>query len=316
MSIHTLVGIETDNLLGFLALLGVLQALDVERPEWFARAYFTGVPLRATLVTETETNDVQIAETAAAACSRLASCFSVGAHADLKFPQREARKLLEDFRDVDINGMLLSALCSDAAVRDDETIEPTPLCTMFGQGHQHFLDRLRNVAQGTLPRVLRASKNRPNLNAVEKIRDALFAPWARADATESFRWDFQEDRRYALRAINPSDDPATTEHGANRLALLGLLTYQCVPTLRGSKVRLAIRGVGRLSSGRVHITWPIWTRPATLKAIQAMLDEPALVEEKPDFAVLSRLSIVEARRVRRISVDKFINFSRAEAMSG
>ena len=36
--VHRLVGIEPDNLLGFLALLGLLRCLEEARPEWRPRA--------------------------------------------------------------------------------------------------------------------------------------------------------------------------------------------------------------------------------------------------------------------------------------
>ena len=45
---HRLDGLEPDNLLAFLALLGLLRALDAARPDWRARAYWrTGLALFA-----------------------------------------------------------------------------------------------------------------------------------------------------------------------------------------------------------------------------------------------------------------------------
>jgi hypothetical protein len=37
---HLLVGLEPDNLLAFLALLGRLRALETARPQWGARGYW------------------------------------------------------------------------------------------------------------------------------------------------------------------------------------------------------------------------------------------------------------------------------------
>ena len=39
---------------------------------------------------------------------------------------------------------------SDAAAKDGK-IEATPLCLLFGQGHQHFLDRLAAVPNTEAP---------------------------------------------------------------------------------------------------------------------------------------------------------------------
>jgi hypothetical protein len=49
---HRLDGLEPDNLLAFLALLGLLRALDAARPDWRARAYWQDEPrpLRPVLV--------------------------------------------------------------------------------------------------------------------------------------------------------------------------------------------------------------------------------------------------------------------------
>ena len=52
MSEHRLVGLEPDNLLAFLALLGLLRALETARPAWAPRAYWDVArqPLRPVLV--------------------------------------------------------------------------------------------------------------------------------------------------------------------------------------------------------------------------------------------------------------------------
>ena len=44
-------GIEPDNLLGFLALLGLLRALEASRPIWYPRASWTvdAPPIRPSL---------------------------------------------------------------------------------------------------------------------------------------------------------------------------------------------------------------------------------------------------------------------------
>jgi hypothetical protein len=314
---HELIGLENDNLLGFLALLGVLRALERSRPHWFPRAAFCGMPLRATLHLETNVSEEDLAIAVAEGCAAFVNAFEFGEHHDLTFDRAAARSLLQNAHDVD-SALVMSALCSDIAVRDDGRILPTPLCAMFGQGHQSFLDRLTTVARGTLPRELRMKKNPPNLNDPSFISRALFAPWERKDYTESFRWDFREDRRYALRDLDPSSDPPTTEHGANRLAILGLLSFQCAPIVvpRSNRVDLATRGFSRGSRDRrQRVTWPIWKLPATRRAIETMMDQPALAQDVPSFDTLEPFSIQQLRRVTRLVNGKFINFGRAEAIT-
>ncbi len=316
MRTFSLPGLETDNLLAFMALLGLLRALDRATPKWFARAHFSGTPLIAQLTLSADVNQHEIAIAAAAGCAAHAGDFEFHGYKDLTFEREAARDLLQ--KSLRHSGRLavLSALFSDGAVREDERILPTAFCAMFGQGHQNFLERLENVAHGTLPRSLKGKKQPPDVNDPSYIERALFKPWTRSDSTDSFRWDFQEDRRYALRAINPSNDAGTTEHGANRLAILGLISFQSAPaTDRIGRPMLATRAVSRNRGTRnKRITWPIWSRPAPLESIHMFLDEYELSRDYPDFGSLIRHSISQARRVQRISVGKFINFTRAEAL--
>ena len=94
---------------------------------------------------------------------------------------------------------LLSALMCDVAEKDDK-IEATPLCLLFGQGHQHFLDRLATVPQTEAPPSRGRGRKAVSLTAAKTLQEALFVPWTRQDPTPAFRWDPAEDVRYALRA--------------------------------------------------------------------------------------------------------------------
>lgn len=204
---------------------------------------------------------------------------------------------------------MLDSLFTDGALKEDGRILPTPFCAMFGQGHQHFLSRLADVPAGVLPKAMAKRKSPPDLNAPAMIAAALFAPWTREDETDGFRWDPMEDRRYALRFENPSTDAGRTQHGANRLAAIGL------PALPGAAVqrRRGIRFLNvatEVEGGVLTITWPIWTPPASLAAIQALLAHPYL-QSGPEGA-LRHLGVIERRQARRVANGKFMSFTRAE----
>jgi hypothetical protein len=64
---HRLDGLEPDNLLAFLALLGLLRALDAARPDWRARAYWQDEPrpLRPVLVLSAPQTREAVVEAAA-----------------------------------------------------------------------------------------------------------------------------------------------------------------------------------------------------------------------------------------------------------
>jgi hypothetical protein len=192
---HRLEGLEPDNLLAFIALLGLLRALDTARPQWRARAYWEDepLPLRPVLVLALPQKRDAVVEASAEGAKTLAAVH-IFDRKDLNHSAAEAREALTNTHDPLVE-TLLDALMSDGAVRENGRIWPSPFCFLFGQGHQHFLKRLADVANGQLPNSLSKLKKPPDLNSLHFIAEALFAPWTRSDATDSFRWDPVEDRR-------------------------------------------------------------------------------------------------------------------------
>ena len=315
---HRLDGLEPDNLLAFLALLGLLRVLEKVRPEWRPRVSWTvdEPPLRPALRVSETVGREAVAEAAAEGLSKLASCHSFDGATDLALAPEDARRRLRQAASLAkrdrYTADLWSALVSDAALaRDRKKAEPTPLCLMFGQGHQHFLSRLASVPRDSAPPKRKDGRKRTSVSEVDCLAEALFAPWRRPDATKSFRWDPHEDVRYALRARDPTDAKTkeTTQHGANRLGAVGLSALTVAPTRRFGDVKLAIIGGERETGGGFTIRWPIWRDPVSLAGIRALLRHPGLRGSDG----LSTLGVVEVRRARRISLGKFMNFTRAEA---
>jgi hypothetical protein len=141
--------------------------------------------------------------------------------------------------------------------------------------------------------------------------DALFSGGTRVDATDSFRWAPAEDRRYALRPVDPSGDPPKTQHGANRLAAVGLPVLQGAVILRRGEIRFLNCGTAYGAEGRIEISWPIWSRPARLAGLRALLARAGLSEENPSRTTLAMLGIAGLWRAERISVGKYFNVTRA-----
>lgn len=327
-SSHRLDGLEPDNLLGFLALLGLLRALEAaerDRPDserFSARAAWDldKPPLRPRLFLARSATQEEVAERAAAGIDRLAATHDFAGRKDLNYSRNECHGLLEkeakaarfDTREcID----LLAALMSDGAIKDDkkESIDPTPLCLLFGQGHQHFLERLADVPRKPAPPPRGKGENAIAPSASECVSEALFQPWRRDDLTFSFRWDPDEDVRYALMAGDPTDAAykSGTQHGANRLAAVGIAALTLVPEMRAGRVRPSITGGASRADG-FSFAWPIWRETATFSAIRALLAHPDL--RKPN--ALAHLSVDHVVVAQRISVGKFTNFSRARPIVG
>ena len=191
---------------------------------------------------------------------------------------------------------LVAALASDGALRrDGETVEPTSLCAMFGQGHQHFLSRLSGMATRDHP-----------ANALDLSR-ALFEAWTYEDDTDGFRWDPMEDRRYAHQYGDPSQsrNQIGAVTGANRLAAIGFGLFASMPTARG----LATLGIAGTRRER-YVYWPLVSVPTSLAGHLALLAHPDTGDEER-AVVLTSYGVHAIARARRYQVGKFFNFERA-----
>lgn len=317
---HRLDGLEPDNLLAFMALLGLLRTLEEARPDWRARVCWTvdEPPLRPALRVPEGVNPGGVAEAAASGLDVLAQRHEFDGRRNLKklSPSDAARSLRGAARRADRDGYvsdLWAAIVSDAAMsRDAKEAQPTPLCLMFGQGHQYFLERLASVPRQKTPPDRGKGRNRIRVSETDCLKEALFASWKRPDATRSFRWDSNEDVRYALRARNPTDagTKETTQHGANRLAAVGLSVLTVVPTQQSGQVRLAVLGGRREADGGFVFRWPIWRAPISLASVRALLGHPGLAR----LETLVALGVVEVRQARRVSAGRYMNFTRAASV--
>ena len=322
-TVHRLDGLEPDNLLAFLALIGLLRALEAAdskpdnklqpRAAWDIDT----PPLRPKLILPWEITADDVTKNAVKGIDKLIPTYKFENRKKLNYSQEECRKLLkEEARaarpDSRERADLLAALMSDAIKKDNkDEIDPTPLCLLFGQGHQHFLERLANVPQKPAPEPHGKGKQAVSISESECLSEALFQPWHRNDKTPSFRWDPEEDVRYALMAGDPTDNAykTGTQHGANRLAAIGIGVLTLAPEVRAGRVRPGAIGGARATAG-FSFAWPIWREPATLAAIRALLAHRGLRETD----ALAHLSVDHVMVAQRISVGKYMNVSRARPL--
>ena len=316
---HRLDGLEPDNLLAFMALLGLLRALETAQSNCRPRAFWDVAkhPWRPVLTLVQPQTQAAVAAAAAEGVKKLVHDHAVtGDNKDVKF-QADAFRGLRTGADSDqgavldaLQGAVLDALSCDAAIKKDNTLWPTPFCFMFGQGHQHFLTRFREVPVGVLPKALARKKKPPDLNSPPFLAKALFCVWTNEDPTDSFRWDPAEDRRYALRANNPSGDKTMTEHGANVLAAIALPLFPVFAVARRGEARVLPPSTCYDGSGQIAFSWPIWTRAASLDGLRTLLAHPALTAAQFDGRAMP--SVAAVFRARRVSVGKYFNVTPAQ----
>lgn len=299
-TVLTLAGLEVDNLLAFLALLGLLRSVESSKPEWAVRASWTGPPWRAQLHLEQSATEEEVASAANAGIEVLAARFDVDGRKNVAFHAAEYRAYARRVQQDPIGAALAASLSVEHPVGAQDKLYAAPLVMMFGQGHQNFLERLIGVTRGVQGSADRAT------NEARKLREALFQPWTRTDESDGFRWDPEEDQRYALRFGDPSKaGAAATVHGANRLAAIGLLSYPCVPSRRGHRPRVP----GVSDEREVAFVWPVWRPALPLIAVERVLAHPAVIDPQPHK--LAALGVVELYRARRVSNGKFLNVTRA-----
>ncbi len=293
---HRLSGLGPDNLLAFMALLGLLRALQAARPGWRPRAFWDvdTQPWRPVLILAQPGTEAEVGQAAAEGVQALSAHHAAtGTAKDLKFSPKD---FLDLRNAAGTEGrVVLDVMCCPPALRDNGMLWPTPFAFMFGQGHQHFLERFRNTpAQGA---------------KMGCIARAVFVPWQRQDIADGFRWDPAEDRRYALRAINPSGDKITTELGANALASISLPLFSLCAVRRRGQMRVLAPMTRYGVDGRIEFTWPLWTRPARLRTVRALLHHPELAADRPNPANIPHSAVV--LRAQRISVGKYFNVTPA-----
>lgn len=301
-TVIALPGLEVDNLLAFMALLGLLRSLEAAKPDWKPRATWVGPPWEARLHLVAPVTQDAVAIEAAKGLARVAAGFEVGPHKNVKFAPEEFSSLASASARDPVRAALVAALSAEHPRKDDGDVRAAPLVLMFGQGHQNFLERLASVSRGELPPRFEKVKSPPDLRHPRYIAEALFEPWKREDDADAFRWDPEEDQRYALRFGDPSRaGAAPTAHGANRLAAVGFLSFPCVPRSK----ELRAQGALRMAQGMTFY-WPVWTEPLSLNGIERMMSHPALSK-----GPVPALGVAEVYVARRIANGKFMNVTRA-----
>ncbi len=118
-----------------------------------------------------------------------------------------------------------SATLTDVAV--DGTGSAKPFALHFTAGQQRFLTVALELLDGSDLERRPSSSKRP-VDA-DDIRAAIFGPWPSDRELKVFSWSPTQDRAYALRAVDPSDDKKLGNPGADWLALRGIAMLSSAP---------------------------------------------------------------------------------------
>lgn len=312
---HRLEGLETDNLMAFLALLGTLRALECAEPNWHARAGFDfdRSPLRPYLQLRCEVSQDDVAEAVVRGITALMASVDLAERTDVKQGAESTRDEIRRALDAEpprsrFNTDLMAALSSDAGRARDETGAISPLC-FPSVARVSFLGGMRELIAAETP-TSRDGSTRSLGSPTASVERALFAPWQRLDRPPGLRFDSVEGRQHAFQWVAPEDDKPTTEHGAARLAIIGLACFPVLPSGETAQTRTPVAG-GSVIDGKFTLTWPLWQYPMSLAAIGSLLLQQGLA----DTQTRQRLGVVARMRTRRIGLGKYITFTCAEEVA-
>jgi hypothetical protein len=299
MGQHTCAGPDGSSLLGFLSSAGAFAALDRAWPDRNTRLSWKkeGGRWRPVLQVEGPSTEDDLVDALHDELKkrriRVADEQGRPASNTNKLTVRAFRQQAEslvrqasakDRLDVDF----LAAMAGEVKARDGY-LEDTALRTMSGVGHQNFLETMRVLVKGV---------------GRDDIAEALFKPWrAREARNMSLRYDPIEDRRYALRATDPSGESTVVSFpGANRLAVEAIELFPTFPTGRGL---LTTGFVGR------DILWPIWEVPISVMTLRSLLLRREIYRPEGGATGLKAVGVAAVFTSSRISTGKYRNFSPA-----
>ena len=251
-------GLPGDNPLGFLAALGVQVALADQAADHLL--HWTDDPIPHPILSPACGMD----EIARAALD-VAAAWLDGPALDesidpgLKLKPGDIREYLRRGRAAPSSGSLAACLLAENSLDNNGRAKPSDL--YFTAGNQKFV---------TMARTILGKVNE------EEIVDDVTRPWGYHGKRESLMWDSVDDRLHALSTADPtsSQNPKLTNPGAEALAIIGLSRYPCFSAPQGTLTQ-GCSG----SWKRGFFVWPLWTAPATARAVRSLLAQVAAPED-------------------------------------
>jgi hypothetical protein len=297
--------LQGTNPLGFLAALGVLDALTADNPdatlrwtgELVPRAVVGGVSDLDTLL------DVLDRDREAWRGSALLGFPRDSPLPDAKpgvKPLREWFEAVAGHHDPRPGSDLLCALVAEGALDGSGKAKPTHL--HFTAGQQQFLEMVRLLAANV---------------DLERLREAVCGPWGYDSPLPSLSWDARGERVYAVRGINPSREKRLGVPGSDWLAFRGLVFYPVTRTASGSLRTTACDPEWKRSAFR----WPIWPVPCTRNVVGSLVADETLVSQSrrtrlrpEDLAARGIFSVLEAP-IRRTDQGGYGSFGAPEVLA-
>ncbi|HQZ40333.1 MAG TPA: hypothetical protein PLH72_14955 [Vicinamibacterales bacterium] len=248
-------GLDGSNPLGFLAALGVLDAVSGDEHAALWWRYEAGWnPVLASSCQSVADLVARLDQDRQSCITDPALALAYDGKRDLKPPPAVFVGYLRNL--VDASTMMrrrsvdwAAAFATDVAVDNNGNTKPTAL--HFTAGQQQFLQMVQELVKHV---------------TAEDLTEAVFEPWRYSRPLPVMGWDATSSRDYALRATDPSTDKKLGVPGADWLAIRGLSFIPAVP--RGTRVVTTCCSGGWKDG---QFTWPLWTVGLTSPVIRSLL---------------------------------------------
>jgi hypothetical protein len=264
-----LTGLTANSALGYLAALGVIEALHTAghhvelhwTDDFYPHAVLRGIDNPDTLIGALlDDRDRHL-------------CGAVLHHppdhpfdtlgcspADLTAWAHRIAALPDDDPDID----QWAALLIEGGLTAQGKAKPTHLD--FTAGQVKFLKVVRTIAH-TLDETL--------------LNEAVFGPWRYTSTLSTLRYDREGERLAGLRGIPPTSDPRNGVPGADWLAYRGLTFYPLTLAPGRDRARV-VTAACDANWNTSAFRWAVWTDPLDHATIRALVTDPDLIGEKPE----------------------------------
>ncbi len=248
---HRLEGLEPDNLLAFISLIGLLRALEAARPAWRPRAFWDveADPWRPVLTLAEAQTEADLAQAAAEGVRTLLSplceiCSSAAQHAQQRATSQigETEKKIKDEAEKGKDTSKLKKQLDKLKNQADQPRAPEKVVQIASSAHdlwriQGSQDRERNawiaclsawaqsrhgekVAESSPLKLTSGQQAFAGIFVTlaqacdaDELARSLYQPWRYMHRGDSFRLDGAEARRYAYMAGDPTDKALWTVSG-------------------------------------------------------------------------------------------------------
>lgn len=241
-------GIDGADILGFMAALGAFRVVSAAQPgvrlAWKAEGPFW----RPCLHSKLSPDDVLLCLAAAMADRAAAPEFTNMLGSEIRVESGKFHAWLQV-----VAGTAAEPFAAAWGVPGRQKTDVSLFHTMAGP--QHFLAALKKLAE--------------SIDPVRDFHEALFGPWQRAHAQNSFGWDPSQGAPYAYRLGRSADAAPTSVRGALWLMVEALPFFPVVGS-RGQTTGFVRLGLEDEQSD--YFRWPIWEgalSPATVRTLVA-----------------------------------------------